>query len=305
MQNIEKGVPLQLISDDLQKNWFSDGGICSNFPIQFFDTWLPKYPTFGINLTSMPRETFAGPAQNAAQLPAGTTSGKEDSGDVRQLNSASFSALDKRHTRRASATTPQDVYIPQPEDLQDPQWQQLPNLSRFLVAIFRTAQNYRDNMQASLPSYRERVVQIRLNKDEGGLNLNMSPEIIAAIAKKGRLAGKLMSNPHKFNFDHHWWVRFLVVMAQLEQNLEAIEGVLDGPGFDQRLEQQLCSHVAQKLSYPYCRDEQWCEEAKKRIAELRVLIKHWEDAHKHSSIPHLFSENAPLPQPVLRVTPEF
>ncbi|HKE46501.1 MAG TPA: patatin-like phospholipase family protein, partial [Rhodanobacteraceae bacterium] len=31
--------------------WFSDGGICSNFPIQLFDAMLPSRPTFGIDLT--------------------------------------------------------------------------------------------------------------------------------------------------------------------------------------------------------------------------------------------------------------
>ena len=30
--------------------WFSDGGICSNFPVHFFDSPLPRWPTFGINL---------------------------------------------------------------------------------------------------------------------------------------------------------------------------------------------------------------------------------------------------------------
>lgn len=30
--------------------WFSDGGITSNFPIHFFDTLLPRRPTFGITL---------------------------------------------------------------------------------------------------------------------------------------------------------------------------------------------------------------------------------------------------------------
>src|SRR5205807_10418438 len=40
-------------NNDLLINWFSDGGICSNFPIQFFDAWLPKTPTFGINLAQL------------------------------------------------------------------------------------------------------------------------------------------------------------------------------------------------------------------------------------------------------------
>ncbi|MBK8164555.1 MAG: patatin-like phospholipase family protein [bacterium] len=30
--------------------WFSDGGICSNFPIHFFDTLWPRWPTYGIML---------------------------------------------------------------------------------------------------------------------------------------------------------------------------------------------------------------------------------------------------------------
>lgn len=40
------------------------------------------------------------------------------------------------------------------------------NLARFLFSIFTTAQVYRDNDQAMLPSYRERIVQIRLRDDE-------------------------------------------------------------------------------------------------------------------------------------------
>src|SRR5579863_4811469 len=30
--------------------WFSDGGVCSNFPLHLFDSPLPRWPTFGINL---------------------------------------------------------------------------------------------------------------------------------------------------------------------------------------------------------------------------------------------------------------
>jgi hypothetical protein len=42
-----RGQDLQLTPDDLQPNWFSDGGISSNFPIHFFDRWLPDHHTFG------------------------------------------------------------------------------------------------------------------------------------------------------------------------------------------------------------------------------------------------------------------
>src|SRR4029077_18073794 len=35
---------------------FSDGGICSNFPIHLFDAAIPKWPTFGISLAT--RDVF-------------------------------------------------------------------------------------------------------------------------------------------------------------------------------------------------------------------------------------------------------
>src|SRR3954454_12620811 len=37
-----------------QANWFSDGGICANLPLQFFDSALPRRPTFAINLAPFP-----------------------------------------------------------------------------------------------------------------------------------------------------------------------------------------------------------------------------------------------------------
>lgn len=37
-------------------HWFSDGGITSNFPIHFFDTLLPRWPTFGLNLDKLDAE---------------------------------------------------------------------------------------------------------------------------------------------------------------------------------------------------------------------------------------------------------
>jgi predicted acylesterase/phospholipase RssA len=49
--------------------WFSDGGITSNFPIHFFDSLLPRWPTFGLNL-----QPFPTPDADAVYLPAQDTS---------------------------------------------------------------------------------------------------------------------------------------------------------------------------------------------------------------------------------------
>jgi hypothetical protein len=41
--------------------WFSDGGICSNFPLHFFDAPIPGWPTFGINLVEKNAEDSDNP----------------------------------------------------------------------------------------------------------------------------------------------------------------------------------------------------------------------------------------------------
>lgn len=274
-----------------QKNWFSDGGICNNFPVEFFDAWLPSRPTFGINLTSRP--TDATTSVIVAPLPG-----------------------------QQGANTTEDVYLPRAEDRLGPQWKDIDGaagapaelkLVTFLAQMFSTAQNYRDTLQSNLPSYRERIVQIRLDAQEGGLNLTMPTETIDKMVNKGKVAGSVLcptnadsadpTKPQtKFNFDHHWWVRFLVVMAQLEQNMENLEGVFDDPEFQSRLDEQLKSKDLLP-PYPYWHDESWCKEAKERIAELRTLINCWKIAQQGRSC-QFFRTNAPLPDPVLRVTLE-
>jgi hypothetical protein len=38
---------IPLYAQDGGRHWFSDGGICSNFPVHLFDSWLPRRPTSG------------------------------------------------------------------------------------------------------------------------------------------------------------------------------------------------------------------------------------------------------------------
>jgi predicted acylesterase/phospholipase RssA len=265
----------------LQLNWFSDGGICSNFPIQFFDAWLPSWPTFGINLTKLSSINATSALQKCDET----------------AKSAAVAARNE---------SDEPVYLPNAEDRQDPEWDNVNGLLSFAQTIFRTAQNYRDIMQANLPSYRERIVQIRLNKDEGGLNLAMPKEIIEKVAQKGQQAGTILCDPAEFNFDHHVWVRFLVLMAQLEQNVIGMQEVLKSPDFDNLLEQQLQMSLNRQLRYPYSKDGPWSNDVAPRIAALQNLIKEWNiPPIDEKDKPCFFQEDAPLPQPVLRMTPEI
>jgi hypothetical protein len=65
-------------SGKMQLCWFSDGGISSNFPITLFDGPLPRWPTFGIDLSGLPdgrtlsedeSENVSMPADNKKPFP--------------------------------------------------------------------------------------------------------------------------------------------------------------------------------------------------------------------------------------------
>src|SRR5579859_18089 len=345
---------------DLQPNWFSDGGICSNFPIKFFDAWLPKWPTFGINLTDLSMTTSALQAEERIN----PTPVKD--------------VLDEDNAA---------VFLPPIMGAQDPEWHDLDNsMVQFARAIFGTAQNYSDTMQAGLPSYRERIVQIRLDHSEGGLNLAMPPDVIERVGRKGERAGDVLCQ--QFDLERHTWVRFLVLMSQLERNVVEMKDVLQDLPFRQRMkdvlqtlialpgvgqvqqesewvqvviegveaneqvqgsgsgqvampsskgEQQgkesefiavemqtpnpvqqrqdgeleqtdLQRVVAWLKNYPYSagKDDRWLMGAMKRTDLLLDFIEGWDiepkDAKKQ---PEFFREGEPLPEPVLRVTPEM
>lgn len=198
--------------DDLQVNWFSDGGICSNFPIHSFDAWLPRHPTFGINLTSLPedrrRSDFS--AKDVTEVMTGPAAGDRKSSEK--------------------------VRLPLPDEPDYPEWTRFEGLKGFTGAVFHSAQNYRDNMQSRLPSYQERIVQIRLGQSEGGLNLAMDDKTIGDMVERGKEAGELLKR--QFEFDHHRWVRLRVFMNQLETQLENAKEALDSIVDDRLLDKQ-------------------------------------------------------------------
>lgn len=59
-------------------------------------------------------------------------------------------------------------------------------LVAFLKALFNTARCWDDNQLLIAPGVRDRVVNIALRDDEGGLNLDMAPEVIADLDWRGR-----------------------------------------------------------------------------------------------------------------------
>lgn len=297
---------------DLQLNWFSDGGICSNFPIHFFDRWLPSRPTFGINLTSLPAEP---PAPRPAG-PAGADRGAPaDDDPVTYSVDAVEEATESAGPADLPEATPLDpdigmqrVFLPRANAPQYPEWKRVQGLPGFLLAVFESAQNYRDTSQARLPSYRERVVQIRLARDEGGINLTMPPATIARLIRLGEEAADALLT--EFNFEHHQWVRLRVLMEQLTTQLNGMDARLDPALIGKLLADQARD---QKPNFPYRMPSQmWRHEAAVRIGKLRDLIVAWETADATWRAAYLGQAtlffpppSRAEPEPELRVTPRL
>jgi hypothetical protein len=174
---------------------FSDGGICSNFPVHFFDGPLPSRPTFGVNLKPFhpdhpDQRIFLPP-------PLGNNKGLKN-------------------------------FIP--ELPSDPG---LGSVLKFISSIINTMQNWRDQVQISMPGYRDRIVHVCHTDKEGGLNLNMEDDVIEALAGGGALAaGELRKNffpgddPTAGAWYNHRRIRMRTLLAGIDQKLRGIHRAL-------------------------------------------------------------------------------
>jgi hypothetical protein len=168
---------------------FSDGGITSNFPIHFFDSPLPQRPTFGLQLTSF--EPGDGP----------------DPSDPGHSVEGPPAVNDPARPIRAD----------------------IDGTFGFLTAIKDAMQNWRDNTQSELPGYRERIVQIKMARGEGGLNLDMDSGTIEELTARGAVAGERLATAFSGplgappvstkQWNDHRFARYRVVMSVLERFL--------------------------------------------------------------------------------------
>jgi len=209
---------------DLKLVYFSDGGIVSNFPIHIFDKWLPDCPTFGINLAKFNQNTAKSaevPLQNPntnVPLPAPLPN------IAPPVPTAAVSTQSLVvPTSNKSGSTPQTsrVHLPKADEISVIEWNEIQSFAELAAAVFYTAKNHRDTAQTELPSYKERVVTVRLDDTEGGFNLNMSSDIIRQVMGYGTAAGQTMVEQYSKGegYKHHQWVRLRVVLARLEDEL--------------------------------------------------------------------------------------
>jgi len=162
----------------------------------------------------------------------------------------------------------------------------------FVGAILDTMEYWADDAQSALPGYRDRIVEVHLHPDEGGMNLQMPADVIAVVAEKGRQAAEALA---QFDFDQHRWTRYLISMGRLQDGVQLMDdrygpskaGAHDGV-------RDLIDHADTFEQYPH--PHEWSVHARDRTeALLRFAIVPEPD----------FVADAPEPVPVLRITPRF
>jgi hypothetical protein len=195
----------------IERCWFSDGGITSNFPIQFFDAPLPARPTFGINLVSSHVALAELEEKKGGKLKWKSGLG----GELTKLDVwmptenltriARFYAQEERGPDRKSHDGPVD----------------------FGIAIANTALGWADTELMDMPAYRDRIVHVRIKENEGGFNLGMKKDVIKKLRDRGECVGELLTarfapnsgkrlQPMELTWDNHRWVRYRSMMAALE-----------------------------------------------------------------------------------------
>ncbi len=184
-----------------RRAWFSDGGLCSNFPLHLFDAALPSHPTFGMWLDE--RGPFH--ERESVWLPDAFIEGCGDS------------------WQRFDADSPPDGK-PAPGPLG--------RLFSFGMAAFFTAKDWGDRTAMRMPHTRHRVARLFLRQSEGALNITMSRRRILNMAREyGTRTGRQFAQryaagpgqPPSAHWNRQRWVRLRVLVP-------ALRGLLQGFG---------------------------------------------------------------------------
>jgi predicted acylesterase/phospholipase RssA len=260
----------------LQTNWFSDGGICANLPLHFFDSALPRRPTFAIDLARFPRDRAkASEEAGNSYLPVDNNAGL---------------------LRRQSVWPDSGVGA----------------LRHFFSSIIETARTWVDEAQLSMPGYRDRIVTVFHDESEGGMNLNMEEDAVLALSRRGegaatrlvdRFAGDQPGVVPAPGWDNHRWLRFRTATAATSETLVSFKtGYEEVPAGTTAystwvgLDDQGKEASGPLPSYPLTAERRHA--ANVRTKELLDTAAEWQ-----ADPADAFTEDAPEPRPTMRLVP--
>lgn len=192
---------------------------------------------------------------------------------------------------------PRHKLVEMSDEPRKPGFTEVGSIGRFFSQILNAARNWRDNMQAELPGYRDRICQIRLSATEGGLNLNMPAEIVDALVRRGDEAGTIVTSPESFKWDEHRIIRFQTMMQMLQQSLGPLglgrEGVYRGTHPGRTPFRTVVEKWQAEGKSPEPPPFEWWVTALPASDAVFQLSATWPD----------FDLKAPAPAPTLRIVP--
>jgi hypothetical protein len=253
--------------------WFSDGGICSNFPVHFFDSPLPRWPTFGINLVPKPADTQEDLSQPLMA--------KENKAQVQEL----WRDVGERRGFKG--------------------------IFGFVSSIVNTMQNWSDEALGRLPGYRDRVAHVGLRPSEGGLNLDMPEELIKDLSTRGANAAKefvkrfASDSMETMNWKNHRIIRLRSMLTALTEYVGSIDRACGEPHYGDVGYHELIAGIPtgrKKGSYAFATVDQR-KRAARTIRVVRALHRMWSRPGKDGPISA--AEQSPRPRAELRPRPRI
>jgi predicted acylesterase/phospholipase RssA len=294
------------------RHWFSDGGIASNFPMHFFDTWLPSRPTFGLDLVPAPRatgrsEAVRGASAAAAQATNPRSRRRTRTEDVDRQGPCRIGEADlggREAEVGAGASCPDaannQIREPPRNGVKTRRVAEITSFVGFLAQILDTMQNWRDTLLAELPGFEDRIRSVHLPEGTGGMHLTMAPPEIVKLAASGAEAGQDLLTT--FNWENHQFARFTLLMRQLQENLVgagASDSSTVAGAFTREFQEILANlgaiTVPGDASTTY--DARWGVTARDRTRALLAMAAEWAG-------PLSFVQGVdPDPPPVMRLRP--
>jgi len=175
----------------LEPIWFSDGGISSNFPVTLFDSPLPRWPTFGINLAGFPRGQKPSSDEAAnIYLPPSDDAGQQPSfarfGSLPGFMSAILDAM---------------------QNWNDNTQTRLPGYRDRIVTVYLAD----DEGGLNLDMPRDLLLRLRKRGQAAG----------AALAARFKDPSICSPGPPAMNWENHRWLRLRATMSALREYLSA------------------------------------------------------------------------------------
>jgi deferrochelatase/peroxidase EfeB/predicted acylesterase/phospholipase RssA len=252
----------------LERCWLSDGGLCSNFPIHLFDSFVPKWPTFGISLQTRGRYRQG----ERVWLPRRHYEGRGDT----------WNRFDDERG--------------------------LWRLTGFLVSLWKATWRWNDMTMMRMPGVRDRVVRVLLQEGEGGINIRMTPEDIDNLARNyGKAAARkfiVKFVKDERGWLEHRWVRLNRLLISLRRQ---VEGFAFAAGLD-RNAQPLNAQIQRARSAPALRGpshgEPSASETQLTREQARELVDLLAELEQLEAVYGNVGDNVPyraVPRPSLRV----